>query len=116
MRPPAHSLVELNLLRDKRQTLRLGLGWNRRVRREDREGHDRRVRFNSRACLLEIGNALFELHANRAALATAIVVGFMDDVRGGKNLDPQEQTNRHGYKKPPRIPAHAPKAAKAKHL
>ena len=87
--PHAHSLVELNLLRDKRQARQLNLGGNRRINCEDGDGHGRRVSFNSRTCQMEIGDALPKLDAYRAFFAAAAVVGLVYDIRSRENLEPE---------------------------
>lgn len=46
----------------------------------------------------------------------AIVVGLMNDVRGGEHLERQEQTGCHGGQEPPCLLAHAPESAKTEHL
>ena len=113
--PPPHSLVELNLLRYKRPAWRQDLDRDDPVCRDDREGHDRRVRFKSRTGQLEIGNTLLKLDAYRASLAVAVMVGFMDNIRRGERLESKQKSNAYGSKKPSCPLAHAPESAKPKH-
>ncbi len=99
--PHAHSLVKLNLLGDKRPALRQNFSRNGLLCRDAREGHDRRIRFKSRAGQLKIGDALLKLHAYGAPVAAAIVIGFMSEIRRRKNLESEQKSDPNGGKELP---------------
>ncbi len=109
------SLVHANLQGDKSPAWQHDLCWNSRVCRDDREGHDCRVRFKSRTGQLEIGDALSNLNAYRALFAAAIMVCLMCDIRRRENLESKQNGNAHGGKKPSCPLAHTPESAEAKH-
>ncbi len=109
------SFVELNLLGDKRPVGQCDLDRDNPDCRDDREGHDRRVRFKSRTSQLEIGDALLKLDAYRASFAAANVVSLMCDIRRRKHLNSKQKGNAHSGKKPPCSLAYAPESAEPKH-
>ncbi len=113
--PHARSLVKLNLLGDKRPALRQNFGRDCQVCRDAREGHDRRVRFKSRAGQLEIFGALLDLEAHRASFAAAVMVGFERYICRRKGLETEQCRRAHGGKKPSRPPAYPPESAEPEH-
>jgi len=110
------SFVELNLLGYKRPVGQCNVDRDDPVRRNDREGHDRRVRFKSRTGQMKIGDALLELDACRTSFATAIVVCLVCDVNRREHLESEQQGNAHGGKKPSCSLAYAPELSESKHL
>ena len=86
------------------------------VLNENREWRGGRVRFKSRPCQVEIGDALLELDADCASFAVAFVVGFMYEIRRGERLESKEQNGTCGGEKPSRILARAPEIAETEHF